>query len=189
MTAMASKPKTGGPWSLLVGVDEVPETGRHFDLTADERTRAAVGKLAGLRSLPRLQAMFDVTRHGRDGLRVSGNVSATVGQDCVVTLEPVDNEVEEAIDVVFMPDAGSLAAADEGAEDRKRPIEVTAEDGPEPLINGTVDLGAIATEFLILGIDPYPRRPDAVFEQSLEGGEAPHPFAALATLKKGEGGR
>ena len=26
------------------------------------------------------------------------------------------------------------------------------------LVGGTVDLGAIATEFLILGLDPYPRK-------------------------------
>ena len=35
---------------------------------------------------------------------------------------------------------------------------------PEPLHDGAVDLGAVATEFLLLGIDPYPRKPDAVFE-------------------------
>ena len=39
---------------------------------------------------------------------------------------------------------------------------------------------------LILGLDPYPRKPGAVFE-SPEGDEPdPSPFAALAKLKKGD---
>ena len=60
-------------------------------------------------------------------------------------------------------------------------------DGPEPLIGGAVDLGAIAIEFLILGIDPYPRKPGAVFEASPAGDDPAKPFAALAALKKGAG--
>ena len=33
---------------------QVPESGRHLDLVADERTRAAIARLAGLAALPRL---------------------------------------------------------------------------------------------------------------------------------------
>ena len=35
-----------------------------------------------------------------------------------------------------------------------------------------VDLGAVATEFLLLGIDPYPRKPGAVFEAPPAGDPA-----------------
>src|SRR6266852_3033616 len=93
------------PWSVPVARHEVAETGRRFDLAADERARAGIAKLAGLRALPRLEATFDVAPRGRDGLHVVGRVSATVGQVCGVTLEPVDNEVEERIDLVFAPAA------------------------------------------------------------------------------------
>jgi hypothetical protein len=55
---------------------------------------------------------------------------------------------------------------------------------PEPLENGIVDLGAVATEFLILGIDPYPRKPGAEFTPAKTRQEGEHPFAALAALKK-----
>jgi hypothetical protein len=47
-----------------------------------------------------------------------------------------------------------------------------------------VDLGAVATEFLLLGIDPYPRKEGAEFEPRITGDPAAHPFAALASLKK-----
>src|SRR6202045_4511471 len=91
------------PWQVPVAFEDVAETGRHFDLVADDDVRAAVARLAGLRDLPKLQATFDVTRHGADGLHVSGRMSATVGQDCVVTLEQLVNEVEEDIDLLFEP--------------------------------------------------------------------------------------
>ena len=87
------------PWHVPLALENVPETGQHLDLVANAEVRAGVARMAGLRDLPRLQASFDVTRHG-SGLRVQGRVSATVGQTCVVTLEPLANEVEEAIDLV-----------------------------------------------------------------------------------------
>jgi uncharacterized metal-binding protein YceD (DUF177 family) len=171
-------------WSVPLAITDVSEAGRHLDLVANAQARAAVATLAGLAALPRLEASFDVTRCGRGGLHVVGRVSATVGQTCVVTLEPVENEVDEAIDVAFVP-AGATSLEEYGSEE----VEVTLEDAPEPLVGNAIDLGAIATEFLILGLDPYPRRPDVVFETPPAAGDEPaHPFAALAGLKKGQGG-
>jgi uncharacterized metal-binding protein YceD (DUF177 family) len=170
------------PWSAVVAVDEVPETGRRLDLTADAETRAAIARVAGVREVARLQANFDLARHGRDSLRVVGSVSATVEQTCVVTLDPVRNEVVEAIDLLFAPQLEAAAGdAHAGAQ------TVDADDPPEVLAGGAVDLGAVATEFLLLGIDPYPRRPDAVFDAPRAGGPTANPFAALARLKPGRG--
>jgi cytochrome b pre-mRNA-processing protein 3 len=81
------------PWRVPVTVEEVAESGQHFDLIADAPIRAAVAKVVGLRDLPRFEASFDVTRRGSGGLHVTGSISATVGQNCVVTLEPLANEV------------------------------------------------------------------------------------------------
>jgi uncharacterized metal-binding protein YceD (DUF177 family) len=167
-------------WNVPVAPQDVPETGRRFELAADEHTRASVAKVAGLAALPRLEATFEVTRRRKDGLHVVGHVSATVGQVCIVTLEPIQNEIEEAIDIVFLPDAAPAPAADRDEEE----IEVPAEDEPEPLVGGVVDLGAVATEFLILGIDPYPRRPGTVFEPPPSDAAAASPFAVLAALQK-----
>ena len=59
---------------------------------------------------------------------------------------------------------------------------------PEPIVDGRLDLGALATEFLILGIDPYPRKPGAVFEAPSSADRDATAFAALAALKKSDGG-
>ena len=67
-------------------------------------------------------------------------------------------------------------------------MNVTVVVPPEPLVGGSVDLGTLATEFLLLAIDPYPRKEGVKFTPPKleEGGE--RPFAALATLKKRLGG-
>jgi uncharacterized metal-binding protein YceD (DUF177 family) len=171
------------PWSVPIAVSDVPETGRHLDLVADAQARAAIARLAGVSAVSRLTASFDVACHSRNGLRVVGQVSAIVEQTCVVTLEPMENAIEEPIDLVFTPAADALRDTGD--------LTVPLEDAPEAMVDGTVDLGALATEFLILGIDPYPRKPGAVFQSPAADEDAARPFAALAALKKrpdGDGG-
>src|ERR1700719_1836244 len=133
------------PWQVPVALEDVAEAGRHFELVADNDLRAAVARLVGLRDFPKLQATFDVTRHGTDGLHISGRMSATVGQNCVVTLEPLVNEVEEDIDLVFAPPQPAVArkaGEDEVVEDAsERPQRSWKR--PERLVGGVVDLGAL----------------------------------------------
>jgi Large ribosomal RNA subunit accumulation protein YceD len=172
------------PWHVPVALDDVPEEGQHFDLAADADTRAAVARVAGLRDLPRLEASFDITRSVRAGLHVAGRVSATAGQTCVVTLEPLANEVTEDIDLLFEPRPALPAGADGAAA----APEGNLDDKTEPLVDGKVDLGALATEFLILGLDPYPRKPGAIFQPPAAAGPDEGPFAALGALKKGRDG-
>jgi len=173
-----AKRGAASPWHLPVAVEDVPELGEHFDLTADSQVRAAIAKAAGLRDLTRLEANFDVNRQ-RGGLRVIGRIAATVGQTCVVTLEPVANEVAEDVDLLFAPQAS--VAESGGAAIRPEGSKYDV----EPLIGEVVDLGALATEFLVLGLDPYPRKPGAVFESPEETAAGDGPFSALAALQKG----
>jgi hypothetical protein len=168
------------PWSVAVRVDDVPETGKHLSLQADAAMRLALATPVQVDAVERVEAIFNLSRRGRDGLHVTGRVTATVRQTCVVTLEPVVNQIDEAVDVDFAP---SRAPRKPSAE---IDIEVSAPE-IEPLTGNSVDLGLLATEFLILGVDPYPRKPDAAFEVPNPGAalEA-HPFAGLAALKKGK---
>ena len=169
------------PWSVPVAVADIPETGRHLGVAADAHVRATVAKVAGVLAVPRLEAEFELTRHGRDGVRVVGHVSATVEQQCVLTLESMQSKVEESIDLVFAPQHAPTESELPGGGELASPGEPA-----EILRDGVVDLGAVATEFLLLGIDPYPRKPGANFDAPKEKeNPADRPFAALAALKKG----
>jgi hypothetical protein len=168
-------------WSVPVRLDEVPPTGRRFDLRADEAIRAAIARSAAIPEIASLQARFEVTRRGLDGLHVVGQVSAAVRQTCVVTLEPVANSIEESVDLLFKSPMPRAEPDFDEPED-------AAGERPEFLIDGTVNLGAIAVEFLMLGIDPYPRKPDAIFRPPISDDSGAGPFAGLAALKKKPGG-
>lgn len=170
------------PWSVPVAVEDIPEAGLHLELEAPDTVRAAVAQLANVRDVLRLSAVFDLTRRGA-GVQVDGQVSGRVGQTCVVTLEPMESDVAETLDLRFIPQA---PVEDEMSSDGHSAS--VDEEPPEPLIGGKVDLGAIATEFFVLGIDPYPRKPGAQFAAPKVEDKGPHPFAALAALKNRPGG-
>jgi uncharacterized metal-binding protein YceD (DUF177 family) len=172
-----------GSWRVPVVVTEVPDAGRHVELVPNEATRQAIAQETGLVALPRLVASFDLARRGADSLRVEGRVTATVIQHCVVTLEPIESEIDEPVELFFRPEPVGQGDTAEG--EGLHPFD--GEEPPEPLVNGMVDLGSIAIEFLNLGIDPYPRKEGAVFDAPPAGDPASHPFAALAALKKDPG--
>jgi Large ribosomal RNA subunit accumulation protein YceD len=168
-------------WHVSVRREDVPETGQHLDIEADEEVRARLAVLAGVPAVPQLGISVDVTRHS-EGLRAAGRVTARVAQTCVVTLEPIENTLDEPFDVVFLPQ--DVAGATPAGPD---PDEV--DDTREPLVNGAADLGAVATEFFLLGIDPYPRKPGAVFSGPADDRGADGPFASLSRLKGQDGKR
>jgi hypothetical protein len=167
--------KNQAPWSVPVAIDEIPDTGLHLEIDTPDTVRAQLAGLAGLRELSQLSGVFDLVRQGAI-VRVTGQINGRVGQTCVVTLEPIESDVQEFVDLKFAP---SLAL--ESTSDTSGAAE---EDPPEPLFDGKVDLGAIAIEFLLLGIDPYPRKPGAEFSPLKSKDGSAKPFAALEALKK-----
>ena len=90
------------PWNVPVRVEEVPETGLGMHLCADNDMREKIARIADVLALPRLEADFMITHRGR-GLRVVGEVSATVEQTCVISLDPIENHITEPVDLIFEP--------------------------------------------------------------------------------------
>lgn len=180
VVSLAADPKN--PWSVPVLVAQIPATGLHSDLEANAAQRAALAGVAGLRDVTTATASFDLSHAGGGKIQVLGHVSARIGQVCVVTLDEIENEISEPVDLMFVPEAdiGRLSdlADEEGEESSELP------DPPEPIVGGVIDLGRVATDALFLGIDPYPRKPGVAFEAPAAPRDpADHPFAALEALK------
>jgi hypothetical protein len=173
------------PWRVPVVVAQIPDTGLYRAFEAGEATRAAMADLAGLREIVSASASFDLKLKSGGRVHVTGEVRGRIGQTCVVTLDPIENEIDEVIDLIFAPpeQISSLSASvDEAAQNGNEEIP----EPPEPIVNGVIDLGRLATDVLFLAIDPYPRRQDAVFEPPPKIVDpADHPFAALKALQTG----
>jgi hypothetical protein len=171
------------PWSHAVVVADLPPEGIEVELVPDVETRAALARNVGVLALPQLVGRFLIVPDGRGGAQVQGSLTGTARQTCVVTLEPFDNPIVERIDIRFAPAATVPSAA--------RSVAVSEEDQPDLLVGGAFDLAAVATEFLSLAIDPYPRKPGAVFEPPAQAQRAAgeSAFGALGKLKRPTGGR
>jgi len=170
------------PWRVPVAVAQIPETGLHRDIAADQAIRSAIADVGDLREVLSAQASFDVTPKSGGRFHVTGHVRARIGQTCVVTLDPMESDIDVAIDLIFAPpeQIPQMAALVEEAEHSNGETP----DPPEPIENGVIDLGRLATDALYLAVDPYPRKPDAVFEPLVEAADPEdHPFAALKALK------
>ncbi|MDJ0609067.1 MAG: DUF177 domain-containing protein [Kiloniellales bacterium] len=158
-------------------VDLGDETTEEIEATGPER--ALLARRLGLIALDELSARVDLRRLPHDGsFRVSGTLSATVRQACVVTLEPVLSTVEHKFSQLF-------GAAPAGRPVAEELIDLDAEDPPEPIVDGAVDIGELVTEHLALALEPYPRREGARMKVGEWSGEetSRSPFAVLKSLK------
>jgi len=177
--SMTDKPD---PWSVPLTVAQIPDTGLHRHIEADRAVRDAMAEAAGLREILSASASLDVTPKSGGRVHVAGHVRARIGQTCVVTLEPIENDINEPIDLIFAPPEQIPQLAD--LVDDAADSDVEIPDPPEPIVDGVIDLGRLATDALFLAIDPYPRRPDAVFEPPVVAADPEdHPFAALKALQ------
>jgi uncharacterized metal-binding protein YceD (DUF177 family) len=174
-------------------VARIPENGEAFHFEATPGERSALARRFDLVDLASLEAegkllAFD---HGRRA-RVEGVIRAQVVQTCVVTLDPVPAAVEDSFVRTYI----STPVRPSGPE-QEIILDLDAEDPPEPLLGGVVDVGEAVAETLGLALDPYPRAPGAALEQAVgDGGPAPgksteepeikreSPFSALGGLVK-----
>jgi uncharacterized metal-binding protein YceD (DUF177 family) len=177
------------PLTRPVAVDSIKAAGQHMDVTLGEGEAASLAKFLGLASIERLKARYKVTRNG-DHAAIKGTLEAEVHQICVVSLEPFPVKVREDVAMKFAPEseiekmeARLLAQSEDSSIDLGNVID--ADNFPEPVIDGRIDLGAATTEFLSLALPPYPRKPGVVFAEAESAGERQSPFAVLARLKQG----
>ncbi len=167
-----------GPLSRVVRIDALPKEGQTLTVEASPTEREALASLYKLPAIAALTATLHVEADGGGGARVTGVVHGAVTQICVVSLEPFNATVEEPVEALFAPQADEDLSRRAGRETLA--FSLADEDDPDPVIDGKIDLGALAAEFFALGLDPYPRKPGAEFVAPAEPAPPDSPFAALA---------
>lgn len=177
-----TEPNTDIPFNRPVDVAQIREA-RQTRLTASAQECRAIARHLGLESVGKLEAVVTTRPWRRHGLGVDGTLSATIGQICTLSGDPMTTDISEKFSERFYPED----------RDPKKPqaetiIDVEATSDYETFVGETVDLGALVIEFLSLGVDPYPRKPGAVLRDQARGKSIPEaaetgplsPFAKLA---------
>ena len=170
-------------------VDEARDRKVTKTIEADEAERAALADFLGLPAIASLTATFVVAPLSRGRVEATGEVVARLTQTCVVTLADFETIVREPVEAIFSPPPDTRPEKIKGKV--VADVSLTDPDDESDLIvDGRIDLGVLAAEYLSLGLDPWPRKPDAAFEEPAGGAESvePSPFAALAKLRRSDGG-
>lgn len=166
-------PETVGPLTRIVDVVNIPPAGKHVHVVATEEECRALAQDFGLPGIQALAGDFTLNSSAK-GVHVTGTVKAAITQVCIVSLDTFDSTIEEDVEVDFAEPSGMPA---------EPPTEMHEYEPPDEIINGQIDFGALTSEFLALGLDPYPRKPGISFEYSDPKDPKDMPFAALDALK------
>lgn len=162
-------------------LNEIPAGGLRTSRSATPAERAEVARQLPLVSCEALTVQYHIKHAGRDRYSLTGRVIAEVTQSCIVTLDPVNARIDEQLDCKFVPPA---AIPKEQTEEE----ELSSIDELEPIEGGFLNVGQVVFEVISAGLDPYPRRPDAEWENNSDAasgeGADPGPFSALAGLKR-----
>ena len=168
------------PWKLRA--DEIG-AGRVLTFRAPDEVLEPLAKAIGVDRVVACDANFEVKPAGDEAFEVNGAVKVRVVQTCVITLDPFETEIRELVSVHFAAgEAVRVASHTPPVDDIGDEGSPGMADVPEPIQDGSLDLGGVVQEFLALGVDPYPRKPGERFEP-IVGEASPSPFAALSKLR------
>lgn len=177
-----------------VSLPSIGEGGTVIRIEADAAERARLSERFGLLGLESLSAELRLTVE-EDGtlIRLEGTMAAEVIQACGVTLEPLKSRIEGQLDRLY------TTAGESGPGPAGEDFDVDAEEPPEQIDGGKIDVGEAVAEQLALELPSFPRKPGIDFadysagpensDVSSDGGEenthaAAGPFTVLAKLRK-----
>ena len=187
-----------GNWSKIENIEEwlAPELSRPINVAeiqddylisqiiANEEECFRLAKRFDLVELKSFSANVKISRlSSQPIIVVEGTLNAKVVQQCVVTLEPILNNISYAL-VCKYSEAQKLINTE------LVDFDVMTEDPPEFIVDGQFDIGIILTEYLGVELDPFPRSLGANYDttynminanKSTSGNS--NPFEVLRKLK------
>lgn len=193
-------------FSRPLAADRVGRDGYQVTIEASPVERAALARRLGLVSLEALTARCRLRPVAGGMIELKASFEADVTQECVVTLEPFEARVADEFTQRYALDPQRFRQR----ADEEEMFDPEADDPPEALEEGGIDLGEAVAQNLAIALDPFPRAPGAAFAGDAEAGLAasstglsprlstpgskngdgskspkrPNPFATLAKFKK-----
>lgn len=192
-------------FSRPVAADRIGRDGYQVTIEAGPAERAALTARFGLVSVDALTARCRLRQVAGGMIELTASFEAAVTQLCVVTLEPFPARVADEFAQRYALDPQRLRKLVDEAE----LFDPDADDPPEALEEGGIDLGEAIAQHLSIALDPFPRAPGVTFAgagdddpapstefppvlstppvnsgDEAESPQKPNPFAVLSKLKK-----
>ena len=159
--------KKSSEMSRIVELRELGIKPKRIVWQASKEECTALAERLNVLSVDDLKA--EVTIQKNDLIEVCGIFSAHVKQACVVSGEPVEQKVEDSFKEFFCVHSR-----------HENPIDIDM-DAPdiEVVEDGRIDVGELVVEYLILGLDPFPRKSGLPLVEAGDLEEKENPFAVL----------
>lgn len=172
-------------FSRLVPVTDLEQGEIVRHLVAEPAELAALQTRFAIEALHAASADLTITPQPENTVKVEGAIHATLSQMCVVSLEPIDETVDETLSVTFLPPGVEEPA---GGPDG----ELESEEDFDTFDGITIDLGELVAQHIAAALNPYPRKDGVVFGNQGQlgdnaGEERDNPFAVLQKLKDQDG--
>ena len=168
---------SGDVWVEKVPLADIDRKERRFAICAGADVRKRIAKQLDLVELSSFEADAHLSSW-LDGARLTASWSAELVQACCVTLEDVPARLSGRFEIRVLPAESPNAPHTE----TEAVIDPLAEDPPDVLDGDIVPLGEYMIEHLALELDPFPRKPGAVFTPPPEP-TVITPFSALKGLQ------
>lgn len=178
---MSSAPDVQAEFSRPVSAETIGQRDRLHEIEATEGERAALARRFGLVAVEAFRATVRLRRVSKGLIEAKGSFLADVVQTCVVTLEAVPARLAEEFTVLY--------SAAPPRPQREVVVAAEADDPPEAITGGLIDLGETAVQQMALALDPYPRAPGAEVPAGERDASAAeegrfNPFSVLAERRK-----
>lgn len=164
-------------FSRAVSIEDVEAGTVERRLEANDAERAALADRFDLLSIDSLSATATLRRLPASPLvRVEGQLTADVGQRCIVSLAPVSDHIDINFSEIFSP---------AGYQPRG---EMEEDEIVDSFDDGGIDIGELVAQHLSLFLNPYPRAEgvelpgDGAGEPGSPADEERRPLAGLGEL-------
>ena len=138
--------------------------GLALTVSADKGERDLLARRFCVFEIKRLDADIHLVRtaSGYERVCVDVHYSADLVQNCVVSLRPIEKNINERFSVIFANETTEVIG--------RESFSVEDSDPPEGFSDGQLEIGGLVAEYLALALDPNPRHPDAALPGFVESG-------------------
>ena len=173
----------GLPLSHSYNLARLGNAGNTVSFAADAGQRAAIARWSGVLSVEKLEARVEIRKISASRFGLSFHLAADVTQACVISLEPVQSQIERSFsrELHFLGGSVRHKAPESGPE---LVLDADPDEGPEEIQSLHYDLAVPVLEEYVLSLEPYPRRPGVAFALKTDPEDRPeNPFVVLKGLK------